>query len=436
MSPAGLALDNAGDLLIGDRQFIRKVSAGIVRTVAGIAGPLTSSGDNGLAINAAFRTSSALASDAAGNFFISDVQSNRIRRVDTKTGLITTFAGTGVPVDSLDGDLAKFAHLVGPSSISINGNRLFVTEGGNAKIRQIDMQTGIITTLVGTGVQGFSPDNTPAAQALISNPAGVVADPFGNVYILDRNVNRLRMVSAATQTIVTVAGNGTEGFSGDGGPGTLAALSVNPVGPTFYTDDRQLGSDSAGNIFIPDVGNSRVRRLDRQTGIITTVAGNGQRGFSGDGGPATAASFFLPGGVTVDTAGNLFITDTFNNRIRKVDAKTGIITTVAGSGPATSTGDGGLATLATLDTPLAVALDAAQNLYITERNANKVRKVNAQTGIITTVAGRGGGFAGDGGPATNASFAAPGGITFDGNGNLFVIDGANNRVRAIRGPIP
>ena len=218
----------------------------------------------------------------------------------------------------------------------------------------------------------------------------MAVDASGNLYIADTGNNRIRKVSA-TGIITTVAGNGSAGYSGDGGPATSAQLD-GPEG---------VAVDGSGNLYIADTCNNRIRKVSA-TGIITTVAGNGSAGYSGDGGPATSAQLSLPAGVAVDGSGNLYIADSGNNRIRKVSA-TGIITTVAGNGSPGYSGDGGPATSAQLNQPAGVAVDASGNLYIADSSNNRIRKVSA-TGIITTVAGNGfDGYSGDGGPATSAA---------------------------------
>ncbi len=242
-------------------------------------------------------------------------------------------------------------------------------------------------------------------NAALNQPYGVTPDSAGNLYIADDQNNRIRKVSGGT--ITTVAGIGTMGFSGDGGPATSALLYI-PHG---------VAADSAGNLYIADTGNLRVRKVSG--GTITTVAGNGTVSFSGDGGPATSASINIPYGVAVDSAGNLYIADTGNNRIRKVSG--GTITTVAGNGTASFSGDGGPATSASINEPWAVAVDSAGNLYIADYANNRIRKVSG--GTITTVAGNGVvGFSGDGGPATNALLGYPEGVAVDSAGNLYISD--------------
>jgi uncharacterized protein (TIGR03437 family) len=267
-----------------------------------------------------------------------------------------------------------------------------------------------IITIAGNGVRGFSGDGGPAINASLNSPFGVVVDAAGNLFIADNENRRVRKVAPAG-TISTVAGNGISVFFGDGGPATSAALA-SPTG---------IAVDAAGNLYIADTLNHRVRRITAG-GIITTVAGNGLRGFAGDGGPATAAFLDEPYGVAVDTAGNLFIADSSNNRIRKVTTN-GAISTLAGNGRYAYAGDGGPATNASLAFPNGVAVDAAGNVYIGDTRNARVRKVSPN-GIISTLAGNGSvfPFVGDGGPATSATVSAPYSVALDGSGNVFVAD--------------
>jgi trimeric autotransporter adhesin len=279
-------------------------------------------------------------------------------------------------------------------------------------------QTYTISTVAGNGVQGFGGDGGPATSAQLSSPLGVAVDSTGSLYIVDSVNNRIRKVSGGV--ITTVAGNGTPGFSGDGGPATSAELR--------YPSD--VAVDSTGNLYITDTNNFRIRKVSK--GVITTVAGNGSPGFSGDGGPATSAELAASLGIAVDSVGNLYIADSNNSRVRKV--ANGTITTVAGNGlplPGSlgSSGDGGPATSAEV-TPFDVAVDSAGNLYISDANNNRIRKVS--NGVITTIAGNGtSGFSGDGGPATSAELNNPRGLALDSVGNLYIADISNNRMRKV-----
>jgi sugar lactone lactonase YvrE len=230
-----------------------------------------------------------------------------------------------------------------------------------------------IVTIAGNGTQGYSGDGGNATSAEFYGPCGVAFDSGGNLFIADTYNNRIREISTSG-IITTIAGNGTGGYSGDGGAATSAELHA-PEG---------VAIDSYGNIFIADRGNSRIRKVIASTGIITTVAGNGTSGYSGDGGAATSAQLNYAMGVAVDSSGNIFIAEVYNNRIRKVAASTGIITTVAGDGNNGYSGDGGIATSARLAWPEGVAVDSSGNIYIADRNNCLIRKVST-SGIITTV---------------------------------------------------
>ena len=261
-------------------------------------------------------------------------------------------------------------------------------------------------------------DGIPARDASLDNPVGVAVDRSGNLYIADEHDHRIRKVDAAG-TITTVAGTGNAGFSGDGGPATNAQ---------FYYP-RGVAVDGAGSLYIADFWNHRIRRVDG-AGTITTVAGTGSRGFSGDGGPAADAQLNLPSGVAVDGAGSLYIADFWNHRIRRVDAA-GTITTVAGTGNAGFSGDGGPAANAQLRYPETVAVDGAGSLYIAYRWNHRIRKVDA-AGTITTVAGTGSrGFSGDGGPAADAQLNLPSGVAVDRAGSLYIADHWNSRIRKV-----
>ena len=282
------------------------------------------------------------------------------------------------------------------------------------------MPRAIISTVAGNGSYYYSGEGGPATSASLYYPAGVAVDGAGNLYIADTNAQLIHEVDISGN-ISTVAGNGGYGYGGDGGAGTSASLDY-PYG---------VAVDSAGNIYIADTDNQRIRKVDATTHTITTVTGNGTAGYSGDGGAATSASLDYPYGVAVDGAGNLYIADTFNQRIRKVDASTHDISTVAGNGTAGYSGDGGAATSAILDHPHGVAVDGAGNLYIADEGNQRIRKVDT-SGNISTVAGNGGIFYnGDGRPATSASLYGPYGVAVDSSGNLYIADTSNNRIRKV-----
>ncbi len=333
---------------------------------------------------------------------------------------ITTIAGNGVPAFAGDNAQATAASLNGLQGVAVdtNGN-VYIADTQNHRVRRV-ASNGVITTFAGTGVQGFSGDNGPATAAQLGLPTGVTVDSAGNLYISDVGNSRVRRVAAGTGIITTVAGNGTNGFSGDNGPATAASLS-NPTGTAV---------DGTGNLYIADYLNKRVRRVAAGTGIITTIAGNGNTGFSGDNGPATSASIYGVYSIALDNAGNLLIADTFNLRIRRVNLASGIITTIAGNGGCCFSGDNGPATSASFSNPVGVVVDAANNVYLADVSS-RVRRISAATGIITTVAGAGGsGYIGDNGPATAAQFDAKG-IALNSAGNLYIGDSSNNRVRRV-----
>jgi sugar lactone lactonase YvrE len=360
----------------------------------------------------------AYGSAGAGN--LSAELLNESQQVVWTPSVVLTVAGNGSSIFSGDGGPANLAAL-NPEGVTVDSSgNLFIADNLNNRIRKVT-PAGIITTIAGNGSSGFSGDGGSATSASLSGPNSVVVDQSGNLFISDNLNNRIRKVTPAG-IITTVAGNGSSGWSGDGGPATSASLS----GPNGVVVDQ------SGNLFIADLGNLRIRKVT-STGIITTVAGNGTYGYSGDGGPASSAALRSPTGVAVDAGGNLFIADTGNNRIREVTSA-GIITTVAGNGSGAFSGDGGPATLAGLD-PAGVTVDAGGNLFIADAGNNRIRKVTP-AGIISTVAGDGSmGFRGDGGPALSAGLNAAG-VTVDAGGNLFIVDTGNNRIRKIMIPAP
>ncbi|MBZ5600801.1 MAG: hypothetical protein LAO79_00675 [Acidobacteriia bacterium] len=331
--------------------------------------------------------------------------------------IIATVAGGGGEGPGDNGPATK-AQMMQPVSVALDGaGNLYIADSQDQRVRKVDA-TGVITTLAGTGNRDFSGDGGPAATAGLNTPSGVAVDTAGNVYIADRLNHRIRRVTAAG-IITTFAGTGTASFSGDGGPATSATLNSPDA----------VAVDGAGNVYISDTNNRRIRKVT-VAGTISTFAGNGTVNYSGDGGPAISAGIPAPGGVFADAAGNLYVSDS-TNRIRKVNTS-GVISTVAGVGGTGAAGDGGPALSAQLSTPTGVALDGAGNLYIGDTFNNRVRKVTP-AGTITTFAGGGlvGGNFGDGGPATSASLALPNGVAVDGAGNVFIADSNHGRVRKV-----
>src|SRR5439155_1570189 len=395
--------------------------------VAGTGGGTSFGGDGGPATAAQLGFPLGVAVDAAGNLAIADQSNDRIRLVNATTGVITTVAGKESSGFSGDGGPATAAELYLPAGVTFGAaGDLFIADQQNNRIRRVDATAGIITTVAGNGSGGFGGDGGPATAAQLNYPYSVGVDAAGNVLIPDTTNERLRRIDARTGIITTIAGNGTPSFSGDGGPATTAQIGFVPG----------VAVDPAGNLFITDHNAQRIRRVDAATGIITTVAGNGTAGFGGDDGPATAAQLTDPSGIALDASGNLFIADRL--RVRRVEASTGVITTIAGNGNCCFSGDGGPATAAGLDYCLNVAVDIAGNVFTAEPcNNHRVRRVDATTGIITTVAGTGiRGYSGDGGPAIAAQLYEPLGLAFDTAGNLFVADAWNYRVRRVPSPVP
>ena len=345
-------------------------------------------------------------------------------------GVISTTAGNGTWGYEDSGN-PYFAEFRNPQSVALDGsaNALYVADSINAVVRKITLSSGAVSTVVGNGNAGFGGDGGPAIQALLNTPTGLAVDGGGNLYIADEGNNRIRRVDALTHIITTVAGGGTSPSgtdgNGDGGPATSALLS----GP------QSLAVDGSGDIYIADTYNQIIRVVNAATGLIKTVAGGGSSpgvdGY-GDGAVATSAALNNPCAIAIDSKNNLYIADTGNNLIRRVDVSTQIISAIAGNGTQGYSGDKGLATSARLAWPEGVALDAGNNVYIADYGNNAIREVSASTQNIITVAGGGSaGYDGDGDNPTLAALAGPIGIAVDEDGNLYIADYANNVVRQI-----
>ncbi len=505
--PYAVSADGEGNVYVAEyfENLIRKINtSGIVTTVAGTGDP-SSYGDGGPATNAALTFPRGIIATANGTLYICDMGNDIVRKVDT-SGIITTIAGIGTAGFSGDGGSATAALLNNPFSCALdrNGN-LYITDQNNNRIRRvllctppdagtisgistlysssaatlitsgdaggiwtssntsvatIEGATGVISalsagtatisyalsttcdnalatyvvnvtdgaapgdcswtmsTIAGNGINGFGGDGGAATKARLSEPHSVAVDSIGNIYI--SSGYRIRKVTTSG-LITTIGGNGGAHYNGDGG--LAADAGMDPYGVAF---------DGAGNLYFADLSNSRIRKVS-SSGIITTVAGTGTWGYTGNGGPATAAQINYPSALTVDGSGNIYFTDGDNNVVRKVSSS-GIITTVAGSGAMPGySGDGGPAISAQLAFPMGLAVDRLGNLYLSDVNNNRVRKVNT-SGIITTIAGTGtAGFAGDGGPATSALLNSPAGIDVDSAGNLYITDAGNSVIRRIDG---
>ncbi len=426
-SPVGIALDAAGNLYISDKENnrARRISVeGVISTIAG-NGDTVFAGDGGLAVEASLASPLGIAVDGAGNVFVTDVTNHRVRKINPE-GIITTVAGNGGANFGPDGGLATETSVADPEGVFVdeNGN-IFIADTRAHKVRKVGVD-GVITTIAGNGDSGITGeangDGGLAVDAAIGFPIGVFANN-GNVYIVDQLKHVVRKVDA-DGIITTVAGNGRgggvvgEGFGGDGGPATDAFLAL-PSG---------VFVDGAENIFIADSVNNRIRKVNAE-GIITTVAGNGVEGFGGDG-LAIDASVNEPESIAIDNAGNIYVADTKNNRVRKVDAN-GMVTTVAGSGRAEFGGDGGPAVEASLNFPRSVYVDGAGNIFIADNFNHRIRKVDTE-GIITTVAGNGGaGLGSDGGLAVDTSLLDPEGVFVDSEGNIFIAEPRAHVVRKV-----
>ena len=472
-TPTDVAIDSSGNLFIADKgnAAIREITGGAIITFAGNAS-IGFSGDNGSANKAGLIGPVAVTTDSSGNVFFAEENDSRIRKVD-KSGTITTVAGNGTGNFAGDGGSATAAQLNSPTGIAVDGSgNLFIADSANLRIRKVSGTTigtvagnglnsfsgddwpatsaqldapqglavddsgniyvadtanhvvrkvgtdGIISRFAGTGTAGFGGDNAAATSAQLDSPRGVAVDAAGSVYIADTLNARVRKVSGGV--ITTVAGSGTPGFGGDGGSPTSAMLNT-PTG---------VAVDSNGNLYISDLNNQRIRKVSG--GTITTAAGTGLQSFGGDGGNAIDAQLNLPQGVAVDRSGNLYIADTGNNRVRLV-TPAGTITTIGGNGQVGHGGDGGRATSAQIGNPTGIAVDAAGSVYVSDGGAS-VRRI-LPGGVIATIAGNGSlGYAGDGGPATNARLNQPTALALDPSANLYIADTANDAVRMLQAP--
>lgn len=332
--------------------------------------------------------------------------------------IITTVAGNHIQAFSGDGGPAINAELNTPSSICMDGaGNLMISDALNHNIRKVD-PSGIITTIAGNGTSGYSGDGGPATDAAMTLPFGIVSVADGYLFVADEAKNVIRKINSSG-VITTYAGTGVAGYNGDNIPATNAEL-YGPYGLAF---------DISGNLYITDVYNFRIRKVDA-AGIITTVAGTGHMGFGGNGGPATAARFGPVSGIAVSRTGTVYFTDYENHMVRMI-SPAGIVTTIAGNGTDTTSGDGGPATDAGVKGANGLYLDQQGNLFISDNWAHIVRMVDT-SGIITTIAGNGTqGFSGDGGPATMAQLFNPIGITMNNTGNLLIADDYNSVVREL-----
>lgn len=416
--PSGIAVDSARNLYIAEAlgQHIRIVTPdGVIHSVAG--SDQAGAGAEGVpALGSPLNTPDDVAVDGQGNVYIADTNNNRVRKIKPD-GTISTLAGTGVAGFRGDNGPASAAQLNAPKGVAsdMSGN-VFIADSENHRIRKV-APNGIITTVAGS--DPGSGDGGPALAARLFAPGGIAVDASGNVFIADTNNHRVRRVGT-DGTITTVAGTGSPGYS-DNGSGQLAQLNA-PVGLAF---------DRSGNLYIADSGNHAIRKLSQ--GFLTTVAGTGVLGNSGDEGPATKAQLFNPNAIAFDASGAMYIADSSNNRIRRVTAD-GIIHNLAGEakqGLPGLEGDGEIGDNAKFSYPSALAVDSDGSVYVADRFNDRIRRIDPVTRRVSTVAGTDRGFGGDNGPATQAHLSLPTGIAFDSTHNLYITDYGNNRIRVV-----
>ena len=424
-TPYGLSIDSGGNLYIADvdNGVVRKMSpAGVVSTVAGTP-VFNFSGDGGPALLAAFRFPEGATIGGDGNLYIEDTGNFRIRQVSAD-GTIRSVAGNGQFEATPDGTPAANSTLVGPNFLSFDpSGRLLIADSGDYTVRRINSD-GTIQTIAGTGVEGVGDGyvltyGQPGNQTLIGTARQAVADAQGNIYVSDDYAGVVYKITPDGILNVFAGEVGVYQFGGDNVPATSSSF-ITPQG---------LALDQNGNLYISDPDDNRIRKVST-TGIITTFAGTGTAGFSGDGGPATQAMLYFPQGIAFDSKGDLIIADRVNNRLRMVTPD-GTISTIAGDGTRSSTGNGGTASAAGLNQPFAVATDTTGDIFLIETGGKTVRQINPG-GIITAVAGNGQtGFGGDGGPAIQATLGDADGLAVDSTGNLYIADFDNNRVRVV-----
>ena len=339
-------------------------------------------------------------------------------------GIITTVAGTGERGYDGDGGAATAARLSEPFMCAFDAaGNLYLAEAQNHCVRRVDRTSGTIVTIAGTGEQGYSGDGVPATRATFNQPYSLQVDANGDVFVVDRLNYVIRKIDAATGIITTVAGTGEAGYGGDGGPATAAR----------FREPNDCFLDGRGGLLITDIQDQRVRRLDLASGVITTFAGNGAKERAGDGLPATEASILGARAVCMDGAGNTYIAEREGNGIRMVDLR-GIMHTLAGTGDFGYDGDGGPALEATWGAPKAVRCDHSGNLLVVDTENHAIRRIDSSSGIVTTIAGGRLGGEGDGSVATDAGMDRPHGLDLDAQGNIYIADSNNHRVRVVGSP--
>ncbi|MCH2203466.1 MAG: SMP-30/gluconolactonase/LRE family protein [Fuerstiella sp.] len=498
-NPHDLTQDQSGNLYLSDlgNRTIRRIDAvtGIITLVAG-NGRSARGGDGGPAVEAELDCTSGVAVDKEGNVYLSDEWACNIRRIDARTGVIDTWAGLNArhyPSErpdsrpaagsghSLmgyhgDGGPASEAAFYHPEHLAFDSkDNLYVCDNSNDRIRRIDGETGIITTVLGNGQRASNGDGGPADQASVLMPDAICLDVHDNLYVGEKYGFRVRKVDAASGLVRTLVGNGVPGFGEEGVHGSEttcnsceAGIWADPDGSVYWGDcsgrlrrydgmtgivttvfggtsvhdgeqaasaflcgpgGLSLGPD--GHLYVADVWNQRIRSIDLRTGIIRTVAGNGARAYGGDGGPAKNACLGNPHDVSVDSTGCVVIADTRHGHVRRVDRE-GVIHGVAGAAFQWDKGDGGPANCACLVHVLCVAHDSHDNIYIGDAGVGRIRRIDRESGTINTIAGCGlPGYTGDHGPATEARIGRPTAIRFDGDGNLYFTDEAYHVVRKV-----
>ena len=419
--PEHLAFDSKGDLYVCDNSNhrIRKIdmASGIITTVLGNGIP-ASNGDGGPAAEASTLMPDAICLDVHDNLFVGEKYGYRVRKVDAATGIVTTLVGTGVPgwgEEGLRGSETACNSVEAGILADPDGTVFWCDCSG--RVRRYDGETGIVTTVLGgTGIH----DGEPAEQGFLCAPTGICVGPDNHIYFADFFNQRIRAIDTTTGIIRTVAGNGARAYGGDGGPGPKAYLS-NPHG---------VSVDSRGRVVVADTRHGYVRRVD-EDGIIHTIAGTGFQWDKGDGGPASSACMLSVNTVAHGPDDDIYLADGTIGRIRRIDALTDIITTVAGVGETGYSGDGGRATRARIGAVNAICFDGQGNMYLADSSNHAVRMVTPD-GVITTIIGTGeAGYSTDGTPAAEAQLNGPNGIAVTADGTLYVCDTNNNRVRRI-----
>jgi uncharacterized repeat protein (TIGR01451 family) len=425
-----ITVDQQGSIYLTDWNRIRKISAstGLVNTLAG-TGATGEPGDGGPASLARFSTPALLAVSPNGNLYFEDISnSKQLRKIDLSTLIVSRLAGNrATGIAEIPGPKSDAQLFLNSSYFVMDtAKNMFITDRANHKIYKIDAITNYVSVIAGTGVAAENVDNGMLASlARIHSPTGICLDENGNIYFVENN-NYIRKIDVQTGLISKFAGNGGRGYTGDGGPAVNATLN-SPF---------QITTDKTGDLYIADHFNHVIRKVSATTGIITRFIGNGTQGYTGDGGPASAASLNMPHNLFFDKNGHLYFTELLNNVVRKVNTATGIISTVAGNGTSGNSGDNGLATGAQLFSPSGLVVDSSGNIFLS--TASAVRKVDASSGIITTYAGTATqyGYWGDGMPPLIARLNNPGTLQMDGDGNLFVLDRENHRIRKITPALP